>query len=122
MSIRINDKLEGRARRKLRVRKRVSGTAERPRISVFRSAKHLFVQVVDDVAGKTLVSVGTHGKTGVGGAAGHKVDKAKAVGQKLAELCQEKKISAVVFDRNGFRYTGRVRAVAEAAREGGLSF
>lgn len=122
MSVRINGKLTGRTRRKLRVRKRVNGTAERPRLSVFRSAKHLFVQVVDDVSGRTLVSVGTHGKTGLNVAEGHKVDLARAVGKKLAELCQGQQIGAVVFDRNGFRYTGRVRAVAEGAREGGLSF
>lgn len=122
MSVRINDKLVGRERRKLRVRKRVNGTAQRPRLSVFRSARHVFVQVVDDVSGRTLVSVGTHGKSGVSADGSHKVDQAKAVGKKLAELCQGQKIDAVVFDRNGFRYTGRVRAVAEGAREGGLSF
>lgn len=122
MSVRINDKLVGRERRKLRVRKRVNGTAQRPRLSVFRSARHLFVQVVDDVSGRTLVSVGTHGKSGVEVGEGHKVGLAKAVGKKVAELCQAQNIGAVVYDRNGYRYTGRVQAVAEGAREGGLSF
>ena len=122
MSTTQHKKLTAAQRRKLRVRKKVSGSQARPRLSVFRSASHLFVQVIDDVAGETLVSVGTHGKTGVGDKGTKKVDLARQVGQKVAELCRSKNIEAVVFDRNGFRYHGRVRAVAEAAREGGLAF
>lgn len=122
MSISIAAKLSGRVRRKVRVRKKISGSQERPRLSVFRSARHVFAQVIDDVAGNTVVSVGTHGGSATGSKDDNKVDQARAVGKRLAELCREKNITAVVFDRNGFRYHGRVRAVAEAAREGGLTF
>ena len=121
MSISMNAKLKGRDRRKVRVRKRIFGTAVRPRLSVFRSAKHIYVQIIDDVAGATLAAASTLGKAAVG-TDGKKVDHAKGVGALIAKLCVEKKIKRVVFDRNGFRYHGRVRAVAEAAREGGLEF
>ncbi len=121
MSISVNQKLTGRARRKVRVRKRIFGTGERPRMSVFRSSKHIYVQVIDDRTGVTLASSGTLGAQGVQ-ADGDKKAQAKAVGQAIAKLCQEQNISQVVFDRNGFRYHGRVQAVAEAAREGGLKF
>lgn len=112
-----NDK---RVRRKARIRKKVSGTKERPRLSVFRSAKHIYAQVVDDTAGVTLASASTV----VSGVAdeGKKMDKAKEVGATVAKACLEKGISAVVFDRNGFLYHGRIRALAESAREAGLSF
>ena len=122
MSTTQQKRLTAAQRRKRRVRKKVSGSDSRPRLSVFRSATHLFVQVIDDVAGQTLVSVGTHGKAGIGSKGSKKVDQAREVGQKVAELCRSKNIVAVVFDRNGFRYHGRVRAVAEAARAGGLAF
>jgi large subunit ribosomal protein L18 len=121
MSISMNAKLKGRDRRKVRVRKRVFGTDVRPRLSVFRSAKHIYAQVIDDVSGKTLAAASTLGKAAVS-TDGKKVDQAKSVGAQIAQVCKEKKIKAVVFDRNGFRYHGRVRAVAEAAREGGLEF
>lgn len=121
MSISVNQKLTGRLRRKVRVRKRIFGTSERPRLSVFRSSRHIYVQVIDDHAGKTLASCGTLGKEGVQ-AEGDKKAQAKAVGQAIAQACKEQQIEQVVFDRNGFRYHGRVQAVAEAAREGGLKF
>lgn len=121
MSISVNQKLTGRLRRKVRVRKRIFGTPERPRMSVFRSSKHMFVQVIDDTNGVTLVSCGTVGKSGIQ-VEGDKKAQAKAVGAAVAKLCQEKQIEQVVFDRNGNRYHGRTQAVAEAAREGGLKF
>jgi large subunit ribosomal protein L18 len=113
-------KLNRRGRRKIRVRKKVGGTALRPRLSVFRSAKHIYAQVVDDEAGVTLAAASSMQKSL--DAAGKKIDVAKQVGLALAEVCKGKEISQVVFDRSGFRYHGRVRAVAEGAREGGLDF
>ena len=112
------DKNEARLRRHRRVRGKISGTAERPRLDVFRSAKHIYVQVIDDVAGKTLVSASSLEKDfdGVGG----NIDAAKAVGKKVAEKCLAKGIAEVVYDRGGFVYHGRVQALAEGAREGGL--
>jgi large subunit ribosomal protein L18 len=112
-----------RERRRARVRRSVRGTEERPRLSVFRSGKHVYVQIITDVAGKTLLAVSTltpelRGqvtKTAT-------VDAAKEVGKLVARRCQEKGITRVVFDRNGFLYHGRVKAVAEGAREGGLQF
>lgn len=121
MSIKYNAKLTGRLRRKLRVRKNIFGTLERPRLNVFRSTKHIYAQVIDDVSGNTLASASTLAK-GVEVKDGKKVDKAKSIGLLIAAECKKKNIEAVVFDRNGYRYHGRVRAVAEAAREGGLKF
>lgn len=112
---------EGRDRRRIRVRKKVSGTVERPRLSVFRSARHIYAQVIDDLNGVTLASASTvASKESM--AEGKKVAQAKRVGVLLAEKCREKSINTVVFDRSGYRYHGRVRAVAEGAREGGLEF
>jgi len=110
----------GRERRKVRVRKKVSGTAERPRLSVFRSAKHIYAQVIDDLAGVTLASASTMAK-GVK-VSGKKTETAKQIGLAIAELCKKKEITTVTFDRNGYRYHGRVQAVADGAREGGLQF
>jgi len=121
MSISVNQKLTGRDRRKVRVRKRIFGTGVRPRMSVFRSAKHIYVQVIDDVTGTTLASCGTLGKEGVQ-ADGDKKALAAAVGEAIAKLCMDKQITQVVFDRNGFRFHGRVEAVATGARKGGLKF
>ena len=112
-----------RARRRARVRRSVRGTADRPRLSVFRSGKHIYAKIITDVTAKTLLAVSTLtpeltsqlGKTAT-------VDAAKEVGKLVARRCQEKGITSVVFDRNGFLYHGRVRAVAEGAREGGLQF
>ena len=111
----------GRERRKLRIRRKISGTAEKPRLSVFRSAKHIYAQVVDDVAGKTLAHSSTLAK-GVKNAEGNKTDDAKRVGTTIAKALIAKGITQVVFDRNGYLYHGRVRALADAAREAGLKF
>lgn len=114
-----------RQRRHLRVRKRVHGTAQRPRLCVFRSARHIYGQIIDDDAGVTLVSASD---LGANAAAVDKDDgsgkraSARAVGRHLAQVAQEAGISTVVFDRAGYQYHGRVRALAEAAREGGLVF
>lgn len=107
---------ELRYRRHLRIRNRVSGTAERPRLVIFRSLKHIYAQLVDDVAQRTLLSVGD------GKQAGKKTEKAGAVGKALAEAAKGAGISKVVFDRAGYRYHGRVKALADGAREGGLEF
>ena len=112
-----------RARRKRRIRKKVNGTTERPRLSVFRTARHIYAQVIDDTAGKTLAATSTLAKdvrdqlTEI-----DKTGAAKIVGTAIAKACQDKGIEKVVFDRNGFIYHGRIRALAEAAREAGLSF
>ncbi|RYE99497.1 MAG: 50S ribosomal protein L18 [Oxalobacteraceae bacterium] len=121
MSTSIHAKLKGRKRRQVRVRKGIFGTAQRPRLNVFRSAKHIYAQVIDDEQGQTLAASSTL-TVGKDSKAGDKSAQAKAVGAALAQLCIAKDIAAVVFDRAGFRYHGRVRAVAEAAREGGLKF
>ncbi|MCA9601379.1 MAG: 50S ribosomal protein L18 [Polyangiales bacterium] len=112
--------VQGRDRRKRRIRTKVSGTVERPRLSVFRSAKHIYAQVINDAEGKTLVAISSLSK-GVD-ADGKKSDAAKAVGAALAKACKEKGIEKVVFDRNGFMYHGRVKALADGAREAGLNF
>ena len=110
----------GRAKRKLRIRKKISGTAERPRLTVFRSGSHIYAQVIDDVTGTTLASASDLQKTVA--AEGTKTDRAKSVGAAVASACKAKGIEKVVFDRNGFIYHGRVKALAEAAREAGLNF
>ena len=107
-------------RRKKRVRKKISGTADRPRLSVFRGQKHVFVQIIDDQAGKTLASCSSFEKELRTSRA--TVEYAKKIGLKLAERCKAQNINKVVFDRNGSRYHGRIKAVAEGAREGGLEF
>ena len=118
----VAQKLKGRVRRRIRVRKKISGTAERPRLNVFRSAKHIYAQAIDDLAGVTIASVSPASKDLRGSLDGDKVNRAKAVGLALAEACKAKDVHSVVFDRNGYRYHGRVKAVAEGAREGGLEF
>jgi len=113
----------GRERRKLRIRKRMSGTVEKPRLTVFRSAKHIYAQVIDDVTGKTVAHASTLSKDLKGSLdEGNKTEAAKKVGALVAKICLSKKISKVVFDRNGYLYHGRVSALANAAREGGLKF
>lgn len=107
---------ERRARRHLRVRKKVTGTAERPRLVVFRSVKHIYAQLVDDVARHTLMTVTDNGIEG------KKSAKSVGVGKKIAEQAKAAGISKVVFDRAGYQYTGRVKAVADGAREAGLEF
>lgn len=108
-----------RTRRKIGLRKRLFGTPERPRLSVFRSSKHLYAQIIDDLAGKTLASASTVDQKAEKGA---NVEAAKVVGKALAEKAKAAGVSAVAFDRNGFKYHGRVKALADAAREGGLQF
>ena len=113
----------GRERRKLRIRKKMSGTGERPRLSVFRSAKHIYAQVIDDASGKTLAYASTLSKDLRGTLEeDSKSDAAKKVGALIAKICKSKKIDRVVFDRNGYLYHGRVSALAQAAREAGLEF
>jgi large subunit ribosomal protein L18 len=110
-----------RSRRHLRVRKKVTGTPARPRMVVTRSARHIYVQVVDDTASHTLVSASTMDDT-VRGASGDKKARAAAVGKLLAERATQAGIGKVVFDRGGNRYHGRIAALADAAREAGLEF
>jgi len=118
-----NQRAIGRARRQKRVRKDIRGTDERPRVCVYKSLKHIYAQVISDQRGQTLVSASTLSK-GLQGrvAKGRGIEAARQVGLDLARLCKEKSIARVVFDRNGFLYHGRVKALAEAAREGGLIF
>jgi large subunit ribosomal protein L18 len=111
-----------RQRRHRRIRRYLSGTNERPRLAVFRSLEHIYGQLIDDVAGTTLAAASDIEPTLRNGAGGSKSDRAKQVGQLLAERAKEKGITAVVFDRGGFLYHGRVKALADGAREGGLQF
>ena len=106
-----------RKRRHARIRKRVHGTAARPRLAVFRSLNHIYGQIIDDDLGQTLAAA-----SDLNGVDGSKTERAAVVGKQLAGAAQEAGVSAVVFDRGGYRYHGRVRALAEAAREGGLAF
>ncbi len=109
-------KREARAKRHLKIRKHLLGTKSRPRLSVFRSNKHIYAQIIDDTKHTTLISESDTKETGT------KVKKAYNVGKKLAESCAKKKIIKVYFDRGGFLYHGRVSEVARGAREGGLKF
>jgi large subunit ribosomal protein L18 len=124
--MRIKTKEDRRGRIKYRIRKRVQGTEARPRLTIYRSVAHIYVQVVDDMSGRTIASAssvepsvkGTLAKTAKGG----NVAGAQAIGKTIAERLLEKGVKRVVFDRNGFLYHGRVKAVADAAREAGLEF
>jgi large subunit ribosomal protein L18 len=120
IKIRRGDKNVARSRRHLRVRKRVSGTTSRPRLVVTRSSRHVFVQVVDDVVGKTLASASTM-EADVRGFDGDKTAKARKVGELVGERAKAAGIETVVFDRAGNRYHGRVAAIADGAREAGLA-
>ncbi|ACL40637.1 50S ribosomal protein L18 [Pseudarthrobacter sp. SL88] len=126
MAIAINkkrtnkSKAAGRSRRQLRIRKRISGTAVRPRLVVNRSARHVFVQVVDDTIGQTVASASTL-EADLRAFDGDKTAKAKRVGELVAERAKAAGVEAVVFDRGGNKYHGRIAAVADGAREGGLS-
>src|SRR5919205_4417727 len=126
MAIAINkkrtnkSKSASRSRRQLRIRKRISGTAARPRLVVNRSARHVFVQVVDDTIGQTVASASTL-EADLRAFDGDKTAKAKRVGELVAERAKAAGVAAVVFDRGGNKYAGRVAAVADGAREGGLS-
>ena len=110
-------KLEHRKRRQRRVRKKIMGTAERPRLAVFRSNKHIYVQAIDDVAGRTLVSASTM-EAGLRGGATATVAGAKQVGQLVGQRAKDADITAVVFDRGGFKFHGRVAAIAEGGEAG----
>lgn len=112
-------KAVAREKKKLRIRKKVVGSQERPRLCIFRSARHVYVQVIDDATGATLVAASTLDTDGVKGA---NKDACAAIGKEIAKRATGKNIKQVVFDRNGFLYHGRVKALADAAREGGLQF
>ena len=118
--VKLVDRAKARARRHARVRAKVSGTAACPRLNVFRSAKHIYAQVIDDVTGTTLCAASSMEKGFEGN--GGNVEGAKKVGEMLASACKEKGIEEVVFDRGGYVYHGRVQALAEGAREGGIKF
>lgn len=124
--MRIKTKSDRRERIQLRQRKRIAGTAERPRLSVFRSVSHIYAQVIDDLAGRTLVSASSVDpslKTSFSTTArGGNIKGAEAIGEAIAARSIEKGIKRVVFDRAGFLYHGRIRAVADAARKAGLEF
>ena len=111
-------KIERRIKIKYRIRKKVSGNAQRPRMTVFRSNKQIYVQLIDDLAGKTLAAASSLGMTGIM----PKKEQAAKVGDLIAKKAQEAGITTVVFDRNGYLYHGRVKEVADAARNGGLKF
>ena len=116
--IKTQDRKINRLRRHRRVRVRLAGTAERPRLAVFRSLNHLYAQVIDDAAGRTLASVTTVGKKG----AVKSMEEATSVGKAIAEKLLAKKVDTVVFDRGGFIFHGKVKALADAARASGLKF
>jgi large subunit ribosomal protein L18 len=115
-------KLERRTRIKMRIRKKMSGTADRPRLAVYRSNKQIYVQVVDDLNRITLLSASSKEKEVADKTGIRKTEQAKLVGKLLAAKCKEKGIESVVFDRSGYKYHGRVKSLADAAREGGLKF
>jgi large subunit ribosomal protein L18 len=112
-------KADRRQRIKYRIRKRLSGSGERPRMTVYRSNRQIYVQLVDDVSGQTLVSASSREKE-IASQKVNKIDQAKLVGKRIAEKAKEKGINSVVFDRNGYLYHGRVKNLADAARESGL--
>ncbi|HEY7291531.1 MAG TPA: 50S ribosomal protein L18 [Vicinamibacterales bacterium] len=124
--MKIHTKDDRRRRIQLRQRKRISGTTDRPRLSVFRSVAHIYAQVIDDLTGKTLVSASSVDASLKGafakGISGGNLKGAEAIGKAIAERSIEKGIKRVVFDRSGFLYHGRIRAVADAARKAGLEF
>jgi large subunit ribosomal protein L18 len=118
-----NSRSIARGRRHSRVRKNLSGTADRPRLNVFRSLSAIYVQVIDDQSGRTLVSASTVDRDLREKVKGlKKAEQAKLIGQTVAERAKSKGIQAVVFDRGGYRYIGRIKALADGAREGGLQF
>lgn len=116
-----NEKTRRWRARRTRTTRAVSG-ADRPRLTVFRSAKHIYAQLIDPVEGRTLGTVSTRKKEIAGGGATGNVEAARKVGKAIADLAREKQIESVVFNRNGFLYHGRIKALAEAAREAGLKF
>lgn len=120
---RIDDKISARQARRRRIRGKLKGTAQRPRLSVFRSARHIYAQIIDDDLGQVLTSASTMDRELRGSLkTGGNSDAAREVGKLLAQRAVQKNIEVVAFDRGGFRYHGRLKALAEAAREGGLKF
>lgn len=118
-----SENVRRRLRRAKSIRKRIEGEAARPRLSVYRSAKHIYAQLIDDISGQTLAAASTVQKSVAADAAGlKKIEQAEKVGLALATLAKEKGIEAVVFDRNGWPFHGRIAALAKGAREGGLQF
>ena len=115
-------KLERRSRIRMRIRKKINGTAEAPRLAVYRSNKQIYVQVVNDLKGETILSASSKEKEIAAQTGIKKIEQAKLVGKLLAAKCKEKGIEKVVFDRSGYKYHGRVKSLADAAREGGLKF
>jgi large subunit ribosomal protein L18 len=115
-------KPDSRLTRKMRIRRKLSGTTARPRLTVYKSLKHIYAQVVDDDTGKTVAFASSLSKELKGNDEGDKKADAKRVGTLIASKCKAAKIDSVVFDRNGFPYHGRIAAVADAAREAGLTF
>lgn len=124
MAVRTSEKCTARFRRKMHIRKIVRGTSDKPRLVVFRSAKHIFAQLIDDEAGRTLLAYGTTSKAAAESLKGskNKTETAFKVGQAIGAQAKEKGIERVVFDRNGYIYHGRVKAVADGARKAGLTF
>ena len=122
MLVDVSFKKEGRKKRHRSLRKRVEGTSERPRLAVFRSARHIYAQVIDDVHKKTLTAVSDKALAKEGEKQPNKKVRAKNVGAAIAKQCLEKGIDKVVFDRAGYKYHGRVSALADGAREAGLKF
>ena len=114
--------IDPRLKRKERIRRKLSGTPERPRLTVYKSLKHIYAQVVDDASGRTVAFASSLSKELKGKDEGDKKADAKRVGKLIAEKCMAAKVDQVVFDRNGFPYHGRIAAVADAAREAGLKF
>lgn len=113
-----SSKVNGRLKKKLRIRKKIAGTPERPRLCVFKSAKHIYASLIDDTTGKTLLAISSLNiKDDLSG-----IEMAKKVGSEIAGKAKSSKIEAVVFDRNGFLYHGRIKSLADGAREAGLNF
>ena len=119
----VNRRQQARIKRKRRIRKNILGTAERPRLTVFRSARHIYAQVIDDTQGRTLAAASTLDKSiAADKEAKSKIDRATLVGKLIGQRAKENGVSKIVFDRNGFLYHGRIKAVSEGAREAGLNF
>jgi large subunit ribosomal protein L18 len=116
------DTRAARQRRHRRIRVTLSGTAQRPRLNVFRSLQHIYAQVIDDATGTTLAAASTNESAARSGSGGTKTERARTVGKAIAERAREKGVKAVVFDRGGYLYHGRVKALADGAREAGLEF
>lgn len=117
---RVVDKRRKRLKRKVHIRKRINGTPERPRMTVFRSNKHMYVQVIDDTTGKTIASAGTTEAEFKG--LRNNIENAEKIGTAIGQRLQEKKVTEVVFDRNGYLYHGIVKSIADSARKAGIKF